>query len=115
MNNFNIICNGLILFILDKPEFASVSSPVEVMEGEPFVLNITASASPNKLDYSWMKGVEEIPRDSRADIWFNQGFLHLPKVSRDHAGTYTIIANNSEGEALTTVKLDVLFAPKYEI
>lgn len=114
MNNFSIISMALILFILDKPEFPAVSSPVEVMEGEPFVLNVTASASPNKLDYSWEKdGRHRIGSDSEADIWFTGGFLHLPRVSRAHAGTYVVRANNSEGRASTTVKLDVLFAPKY--
>ena len=103
----------LILFILDKPEFPSVSSPVEVIEGEPFVLNVTASASPNKLDYSWEKDSRiHIATDPGADVWFNGGFLHLARVSRAHAGTYTIKANNSEGMAVTTIKLDVLFSPK---
>ena len=86
------------------------------MEGEAFILNITALASPNKIDYSWTKdGEQRITRDPGTDIWFNGGFLHLARVSRHHAGTYTVTANNSEGEARTTVKLDVIFSPKYEI
>ena len=93
-----------------------LSTPVEVMEGEPFVLNVTASASPSKLDYTWEKdnGQEKITNDTNSgDIWFSGGFLHLARVSRDHAGTYRVTANNSEGQAVATVKLDVLFSPKY--
>jgi hypothetical protein len=84
------------------------------MEGEPFILNVNASASPSKLDYSWEKdGQQGIGSEVGADVWFNGGFLHLPRDSRAHAGTYTIKANNSEGKAVTTIKLDVLFSPKY--
>ena len=85
------------------------------MEGEPFVLNVTASASPSKLDYSWEKdGQQRIGSHSDSDeIWFSGGFLHLARVSREDAGTYTVTANNSEGQAVATVKLDVLFSPKY--
>ena len=36
MNKFSIIHSQIILFISDKPEFPTVSSPVEVIEGEPF-------------------------------------------------------------------------------
>ena len=93
-----------------------LSTPVEVMEGEPFVLNVTASASPSKLDYTWERdnGQEKITNDPNSgDIWFSGGFLHLARVSRDHAGTYRVTANNSEGQAVATVKLDVLFSPKY--
>ena len=93
-----------------------LSTPVEVMEGEPFVLNVTASASPSKLDYTWEKdnGQEKITNDPNSgDIWFSGGFLHLARVSRDHAGTYRVTANNSEGQAVAAVKLDVLFSPKY--
>ena len=84
------------------------------MEGEPFVLNVTASASPSKLDYTWEKdGHRRIGSDSDSEIWFSGGFLHLARVSREDAGTYTVAANNSEGRAVATVKLDVLFSPKY--
>ena len=83
------------------------------MEGEPFVLNVTASGSPSQLDYTWLKdGQQRIGSDSN-EIWFSGGFLHLARVSREHAGTYTVAANNSEGQAVATVKLDVLFSPKY--
>ena len=105
----------IIFSFPDKPEFPVLSSPVEVMEGEPFVLNVTASASPSKLDYTWEKdGQQRIGSDSDSDeMWFSGGLLHLARVSRDHAGTYTVTANNSEGRAVATVKLDVLFSPKY--
>lgn len=106
-------CNQIIFSVPDKPEFPVLSSPVEVMEGEPFVLNVTASGSPSQLDYTWEKdGQQRIGSDSN-EIWFSGGFLHLERVSREHAGTYTVAANNSEGRAVATVKLDVLFSPKY--
>jgi len=113
INDIGEALDAITLEIAYKPEFPSVSSPVEVIEGEPFVLNVTASASPNKLDYSWEKDSRiHIATDPGADVWFNGGFLHLARVSRAHAGTYTIKANNSEGMAVTTIKLDVLFSPK---
>ena len=113
MNKFSIIHSQIILFISDKPEFPTVSSPVEVIEGEPFVLNISASASPTKLDYKWEKDMgRNLDTSPDSDVWFNGGILHIPKVSKTHAGTYTIRANNSEGMAVTKIKLDVLFPPK---
>ena len=113
MNKFSIIHSQIILFISDKPEFPTVSSPVEVIEGEPFVLNISASASPTKLDYKWEKDMgRNLDTNPDSDVWFNGGILHIPKVSKTHAGTYTIRANNSEGMAVTKIKLDVLFSPK---
>jgi len=113
VNEIGEALDAVTLEIAYKPEFPVLSSPVEVMEGEPFVLNVTASASPSKLDYTWEKdGHQRIGSDSDSEIWFSGGFLHLARVSREDAGTYTITANNSEGRAVATVKLDVLFSPK---
>ena len=96
----------------DKPEFPQIPSPVEIIEDEPFVLNISASARPERIDYAWNKDTDRLDSSPNADVWFNGGLLHIPKVSKSHAGTYIIRANNSEGESVTKMKLDVLFAPK---
>lgn len=86
---------------------------MEVIEGEPFVLNVSASARPERIQYKWEKDTEgKLESSPNSDVWFNGGVLHIPKVSRSHAGTYVIRANNSEGHAMTEIKLDVLFAPK---
>jgi len=112
-NDYGEALDAVTLAIAYKPEFPTVSSPVEVIEGEPFVLNISASASPTKLDYKWEKDMgRNLDTSPDSDVWFNGGILHIPKVSKTHAGTYTIRANNSEGMAVTKIKLDVLFPPK---
>lgn len=106
------IISNFSLFTV-KPEFPAIPSPVEVIEGEPFVLNVSASARPERVDYKWEKDMKRnLDTSPNADVWFNGGLLHIPKVSQSHAGTYVIRANNSEGDSMTEIKLDVLFAPK---
>ena len=86
---------------------------MEIIEGEPFVLNVSASARPSRIDYKWEKESERnLDSSPNTDVWFNGGLLHIPKVSKSHAGSYVIRANNSEGATMTEVRLDVLFAPK---
>ena len=85
-----------------------LSTPVEVMEGEPFVLNVSASASPSKLDYTWEKdGQQRIGSHSDSDeICFSGGFLHLARVSRDHAGTYTCTGGGHRDTLTVTVQCE---------
>merc|ERR1719219_1792543 len=112
-NDIGEAVDAVTLAIAYKPEFPTIASPVEVIEGEPFVLNISASARPARIEYKWERDTEgSLASSPNTDVWFNGGVLHIPKVSRSHAGTYVIRANNSEGNTRTEIKLDVLFAPK---
>merc|ERR1719150_1086117 len=83
VNEIGEALDAVTLEIAYKPEFPVLSTPVEVMEGEPFVLNVTASASPSKLDYTWEKdnGQEKITnvtgpllKDPREDAMFECSF-----------------------------------------
>ena len=42
----------------------------------------------------------------------NGGMLNITAASTELAGTYTVIANNSEGRTETEFKLDILYSPR---
>ena len=112
--------------------------PIEVIEGHSRIVNITAKSNPNKLSYTWLlyDGVKKYGKDQRnydiyrdyqephvclerTDLWQNGldvkgmwvsgNVLNITRAFKYMAGTYQVKANNSEGTAMTVVKVDVLY------
>ena len=92
-----------------------MSSPIELTEGQPYVLNISASGNPNDLEYSWLNAAGEpllAGGLGGAGVSLHGGVMTVLRATREMAGTYTVFANNSEGAATTKFQIDILFAPR---
>jgi hypothetical protein len=107
----------------DKPEFQPLASPIEFTEGQPYVLNISASGNPADLEYLWLTSSGE-PLGSLggagvslggAGVSLQGGVMTVARATRELAGTYVLFANNSEGSATLKFQIDILFAPRYHI
>jgi hypothetical protein len=99
----------------DKPEFQPLSSPIEFTEGQPYVLNISASGNPADLEYRWLTSGGEPLGGSLggAGVSLQGGVMTVARATRELAGTYVLFANNSEGSATLKFQIDILFAPRY--
>ncbi len=99
----------------DKPEFQPLSSPIEFTEGQPYVLNISASGNPADLEYRWLTSGGEPLGGSLggAGVSLQGGVMTVGRATRELAGTYVLFANNSEGSATLKFQIDILFAPRY--
>lgn len=119
----------------DKPLFDDDAPKViDLEEGLPALVNVTALANPSKIEYSWSK--DEFPRVSIPDndlgnsgagdremkslneartlnrIFSNQGVLNVSEVRREDSGFYTIKATNDEGTTQRRIRINVLFKPR---
>jgi hypothetical protein len=109
----------LLIFIFivlpsDKPEFQPLASPIEFTEGQPYVLNISASGNPADLEYLWLtSGGEPLGSLGGAGVSLQGGVMTVARATRELAGTYVLFANNSEGSATLKFQIDILFAPRY--
>ena len=111
---------------LDKPSFLAavegdeIKEPFEVEEGKSRVINLTAIANPPKIEYKWSRGKVSIPKVSDALpesrlVALSNGQLNISNVRREDAGAYKVKAENSEGKTKIKFKLNVLYAPRYEL
>ena len=103
---------AVTLDILYPPAFALTEAQMlTVLENESLTLNYSATGKPNDIKYSWYKDGALI-----ADSWSGSllalsdqraASLRSSRVSREDAGTFTLIASNSEGKANLTTTLRV--------
>ncbi len=85
-------------------------------EGQPYVLNISASGNPADLQYFWLNGAGEPLTPGSlggAGLTLHGGVMTVLRATRELAGTYSVFANNSEGAASTKFQIDILYAPRY--
>ena len=88
---------------------------IELIEGSPAIVNMTASANPLPIEYEWSKEssaleLEKLFPTERLSL--SGGVLNLTNVKRQDSGYYTISATNAEGTTQTKIKIDVLYAPR---
>ena len=101
---------------------------IDLIEGEPAVVNMTALANPSRIEYTWskdphqvipngvtnsdreMKSLNEIRTQKR--VFAYNGLLNVSQVKREDSGIYTITATNEEGATETRIEINVLYEPR---
>lgn len=108
------IHEALTLEVLYKPTFKTNGLVVDVVEGEPASINLTASANPDAVTYVWSRDGQPIPAAATAKvgerITYDGAVLDLTVVRRSDEGPFVCNATNSEGRGTTTVHLNVQYA-----
>ena len=97
---------------LDKPQFLYSSDyTVDVIEGQPAVVNMSAEGNPPVLTYAWSREGAPIKSSLQATpsdrIHADGSLLNLAVVRRDDAGEFKCEATNAEGTQSATVRLNV--------
>ena len=109
--------------LADKPKFLAtvkedeIKTAFEVEEGKSRIINLTAVANPQTIDYKWSRGKVSIPSVSDALpesrlVALSNGRLNISNVRREDAGAYKVKAENSEGKTKIKFNLNVLYAPR---
>lgn len=100
------------LWFTDKPIFTSID-PHEMigMEGEPFMISVSAIGNPNEIKYTWTRDGLSLASNSRR-ISVRGSMLNITKLERHDAGTYICEATNEEGT--TFYQLNLTVQCKYE-
>jgi hypothetical protein len=84
---------------------------VDVIEGEPAIVNVTARANPSEVSYKWFRDGTAIKQLKEANAYdrvtFDGSLLNLTTVRRDDKGEYKCEATNSEGARSHIVRLNV--------
>ncbi|EFX79012.1 hypothetical protein DAPPUDRAFT_305049 [Daphnia pulex] len=88
----------------DKPQFLHPTDySVDVIEGEPAIVNVTARANPSEVSYKWFRDGTAIKQLKEANAYdrvtFDGSLLNLTTVRRDDKGEYKCEATNSEDPA----------------
>uniref|UniRef100_A0A0N8CD86 Down syndrome cell adhesion molecule n=1 Tax=Daphnia magna TaxID=35525 RepID=A0A0N8CD86_9CRUS len=108
------IHDAITLEVLYKPQFQQPSDySVDVIEGEPAIVNLTARANPSEMTYKWFRDGTAIKQLKEANaydrITFDGPLLNLTVVRRDDKGEYKCDATNAEGSRSHTVRLNVQY------
>ncbi|CAK9828229.1 Nphs1 [Anthophora retusa] len=106
------IHDATTLDVLYKPIFSSIE-PYELigMEGEPFVISVTAMGNPNEIKYTWTRDGLPLVSSSRR-ISVRGSTLNITKLDRHDAGTYICEATNEEGTTFYQLNLTVQYSAK---
>lgn len=82
------------------------------MEGEPFVISVSATGNPNIITYTWTR--DGLPLSSSGKRITARGpTLNITKLERYDAGTYTCEAINEEGTTFYPLNLTVQCERKF--
>ncbi|XP_015186948.1 PREDICTED: nephrin isoform X3 [Polistes dominula] len=103
------IHDAITLHVLYKPIFSTLE-PYELMgmEGEPFVISVSATGNPNTVTYTWTR--DGLPLSSIGKRITARGpTLNITKLERYDAGTYTCEAINEEGTTFYPLNLTVQY------
>ncbi|XP_059352881.1 nephrin-like [Daphnia carinata] len=108
------IHDAITLEVLYKPHFPQPADySVDVIEGEPAIVNLTAKANPSEITYKWFRdgtAIKQLKEASAYDrMTFDGAFLNLTVVRRDDKGDYKCEATNAEGSRSHTVRLNVQY------
>ncbi|XP_041968181.1 peroxidasin homolog [Aricia agestis] len=93
-----------ILTVHSLPHFTRVPSDQTAWEGESLSFPCEAEGTPKPLVFWSMEGLQELIFPSSV----NGAFLHIDRVSTQHAGRLTCVAVSAAGSALHTTTLQVL-------
>ncbi|XP_046635770.1 synaptogenesis protein syg-2-like isoform X3 [Daphnia pulicaria] len=108
------IHDAITLEVLYKPQFLHPTDySVDVIEGEPAIVNVTARANPSEVSYKWFRDGTAIKQLKEANAYdrvtFDGSLLNLTTVRRDDKGEYKCEATNSEGARSHIVRLNVQY------
>ncbi|XP_076762632.1 sticks and stones isoform X2 [Xylocopa sonorina] len=106
------IHDATTLDVLYKPIFSTLE-PYELigMEGEPFVVSVSAIGNPNEIRYTWTRdGLPLVSNNRRISV--RSSTLNITKLDRHDAGTYICDATNEEGTTFYQLNLTVQYAAK---
>ncbi|XP_014296084.1 nephrin isoform X2 [Microplitis demolitor] len=98
------------LNVLFKPIFTSMD-PNELvgMEGEPYVISVTAKGNPSMLNFTWIRDGLPLSRDS-SRIKARDSTLNITRLHRNDAGTYICQATNKQGSSFYQLNLTIQYA-----
>lgn len=102
--NKNVTC---FFYFIDKPIFSPLD-PYELtgLEGEPFVISVSARGNPNTTEYTWTR--DGLPlSNSGKRITAHGPTLNITRLNRHDAGTYICEALNKEGTTFYQLNLTV--------
>ncbi|XP_018404360.1 PREDICTED: nephrin-like [Cyphomyrmex costatus] len=100
------------LDVLYKPIFSPLD-PYELtgLEGEPFVISVSARGNPNTTEYTWTR--DGLPLGSSGKrITAHGSTLNITRLDRHDAGTYICEALNKEGTTFYQLNLTVQYPAK---
>lgn len=100
------------LDVLYKPIFSPLD-PYELtgLEGEPFVISVSARGNPNTTEYTWTR--DGLPLGgSGKRITAHGATLNITKLDRHDGGTYICEALNKEGTTFYQLNLTVQYPAK---
>ncbi|XP_014602359.1 PREDICTED: nephrin isoform X3 [Polistes canadensis] len=106
------IHDAITLHVLYKPIFSTLEHyELTGMEGEPFVISVSATGNPNTVTYTWTR--DGLPLSSIGKRITARGpTLNITKLERYDAGTYTCEAINEEGTTFYPLNLTVQYPAK---
>lgn len=101
--------NELVFFFcsIDKPIFSPLD-PYELtgLEGEPFVISVSARGNPNTTEYTWTRDGLPLGNNGKR-ITAHGSTLNITRLDRHDAGTYICEALNKEGTTFYQLNLTV--------
>ncbi|XP_014473522.1 PREDICTED: nephrin [Dinoponera quadriceps] len=106
------IHDATTLDVLYKPIFSPLD-PYELtgLEGEPFVISVSARGNPNTTEYTWTR--DGLPLGSSGKrITAHGSTLNITRLDRHDAGTYICEALNKEGTTFYQLNLTVQYPAK---
>ncbi|EZA58762.1 Nephrin [Ooceraea biroi] len=106
------IHDATTLDVLYKPIFSPLD-PSELigLEGEPFVISVSARGNPNMTTYTWTR--DGLPVGSSGKrITAHGSTLNITRLDRHDAGTYICEAFNKEGTTFYQLNLTVQYPAK---
>ncbi|XP_076375305.1 sticks and stones isoform X2 [Megalopta genalis] len=106
------IHDATTLDVLYKPIFTPIEEHELIgMEGEPYVISVSAMGNPNVIKYTWTRdGLPLVSGNRRISV--RGSMLNITKLDRHDAGTYICEATNDEGTTFFLLNLTVRYAAK---
>lgn len=105
---------GLYVYFTVKPQFVNPSDhTVDVIEGQPAIINMTARSNPAELTYAWFRDGNSIKNMSTSAanpgdrIVADGSLLNLTVVRRSDTGEFKCVATSVEGSTAAVVRLNV--------
>lgn len=116
--------DSVFLDVTYKPEFSiGPQERYDIVEGDSYVINLTAQANPRPVSYTWTKGGRRLPTvrpsersssrsassSTTARVFASGPLLNLTGVERSDGGVYECEATNSEGSTKASILINVQY------
>lgn len=116
--------DSVFLDVTYKPEFSiGPQERYDIVEGDSYVINLTAQANPRPVSYTWTKGGRRLPMvrpsersssrsassSTTARVFAIGPLLNLTGVERSDGGVYECEATNSEGSTKASILINVQY------